>query len=222
MLISLDWLKEFVEIPKSLDPKDLGNMLTLKTAEVEKVVSEAENFENMVTGLVVELKKHPDADKLKVAKVSVGKENLQIVCGGANLKEGMYVAVTKIGSKVKWHGEGDLVELKRTKIRGVESEGMIAAGNEMGIDDPNAGPQDIMDLSATKPNPGTPLAEIFGKNDTVLEFDNKSLTHRPDLWGHYGIAREIAAITDSKLKPYKPSPKTRHLLWLMGGKFVWN
>ncbi len=204
MLISLNWLKDLVKLDKNLDPKTLGNELTLKTAEVEKVISEAEDFENMVVGHVVEIHPHPDADKLRVAKVSVGKENLQIVCGGANLKEGMYVAVTKIGAQVRWHGEGEPIVLKKTKIRGVESEGMIAAGNEIGIEDPEAGPQDIMDLSALKPAPGTPLSELFGKDDTILEFDNKSLTHRPDLWGHQGIAREVAAVTEAEFTPIEP------------------
>lgn len=207
MLISLNWLKDFVDFPKNLKPQELGDLMTLKTAEVDSVQDESEQFENMVTGHVLEVKKHPDADKLKVATVSVGKENLQIVCGGENLREGMYVVVTKVGSKVRWHGEGDLITLEKTKIRGVESYGMIAAGSEIGIDDPNAGTKDIMDVSKDKPKPGTPLAEFFQKDDTILEIDNKSLTHRPDLWGHYGFAREVAAITDSKLKPYQPAIK---------------
>lgn len=207
MLISLDWLKDFVDLPANTDPQELGNLLTLKTAEVEKVESESAQYDNMVTGLVLSIHKHPDADKLQVAKVSIGKETSQIVCGGANLKEGMYVAVTKPGSFVKWHGEGDLIELKTTKVRGVESEGMIAASCELGIDNPSEGPEDIMDLSSIKPEPGTPLAEIFQKNDTIFEFDNKSLTHRPDLWGHHGIAREVAALTGGKFKQLEPKVK---------------
>ncbi len=207
MHISLDWLKDFVNIKKDLNPKDLGNLLTLKTAEVETVIEESRNFDNMVVGQVVSLEKHPDADKLKIAKTSVGKETLQIVCGGQNLKEDMYVAVAKLGAKVKWHGEGDLVEMKKVKIRGVESSGMICAGEEIGIEDPDAGEHDILDLSAIKPKPGTPLAEFFKKDDVILEFDNKSLTHRPDLWGHHGIAREVAVITNSKFKELEPEVK---------------
>lgn len=204
MHISLNWLKDFVDIPKNLSPKDLADLLTLKTAEIEGFTDEGESLENIVAGQIIELKKHPDADKLKIAKTSVGKETLQIVCGGTNLKEGMYVAVAKIGAKVHWHGEADLVTMEKTKIRGVESEGMICAGIEIGIDHPNAGERDILDLSAMKPKPGTRLSEIFNKNDTILEVDNKAITHRPDLWGHYGFAREIAAITGKKLKPINP------------------
>lgn len=205
MNVSLNWLKQFVDI--SMDPKDLGNLLTLKTAEVEKVEDAAASLENVVVGHVTTLKPHPNADKLKIAMTSLGKETVQIVCGGANLEEGMYVAVAKPGASVKWHGEGEPVVLEKAKIRGEESFGMICAGCEIGIDDPGAGEKDIMDLSSTKPKPGTPLAEIFGQDDVIFEFDNKSLTHRPDLWGHYGIAREIAAITGKKLKSYKTEIK---------------
>ncbi|MFA6917929.1 MAG: phenylalanine--tRNA ligase subunit beta [Candidatus Gracilibacteria bacterium] len=203
MHISLNWLKDFVDI-KKIDPKDLATQLTLKTAEVDSVTNEADQFGNMVVGLVETLFPHPNADKLRIAKTSIGKETLQIVCGGENLKEGMYVAVAKIGAKVRWHGEGEPVTMERVKIRGEESFGMICAGNEIGMDDPHAGPRDILDLSPLKPKIGMPLADLLGKNDTVFEFDNKALTHRPDLWGHYGIAREIAVLTNSKFKPLIP------------------
>ncbi|NIA02029.1 MAG: phenylalanine--tRNA ligase subunit beta, partial [Nitrospirae bacterium] len=207
MYVSLDWLKDFVEIPGNLDPKDLADELTLKTAETEGVMNDAEKFENMVVGHVTELHPHPNADKLKLAKVSIGKDSHQIVCGGKNLKEGMYVAVALPKSKVRWHGEGDLVTLEKAKIRGEESYGMICQSAEIGLDNPDEGPEDILDLSSQKPTPGTPLAELFGGDDTVIEFDNKSLTHRPDLWGHYGIAREIAAIKGFKFKELKPKFK---------------
>lgn len=207
MLISLNWLKEFVDIPKNLDPKDLATELTIKTAEVDSVINEADAFENIVVGQILEIAPHPNADKLKVTKVSLGKENCQIVCGGTNLREGMYVAIAKPGSKVKWHGEGDLITLERTKIRDVESDGMICAGSEIGLPDPHAKEREILDLSAMKTAPGTPLADLLEKNDIIFEFDNKALTHRPDLWGHYGIAREIAVLTNSKLKPVKSHVK---------------
>ncbi|MBI4975481.1 phenylalanine--tRNA ligase subunit beta [Candidatus Peregrinibacteria bacterium] len=251
MLVSLNWLKDFVELPKNVDGKSLAHDLTLKTAEVDNVIDEGKIYEKMVVGHVLELHKHPHADKFKIAKVSIGKETVQIVCGGENLKEGMYVAVSLPGAKVKWHGEGEYVTLEETKIRGEKSYGMICAGNEIGIEDMRAhgeatgrarrervprdrslqinraqrdeqsgsascetkrayqttSARDIMDLSSIKQAPGTPLQSLFGKNDIIFEFDNKSLTHRPDLWGHYGIAREIAAITKSKFKPISPKVK---------------
>jgi phenylalanyl-tRNA synthetase beta chain len=211
MLVSLNWLKDFVDISDKIDLKNLKDLLTIKTAEVEGITNEGEQYENMVVGFVETLIPHPNADKLRIAKVSIGKETLQIVCGGENLKEDMYVPVAKIGAKVKWHGEGEPVTMERAKIRGEESFGMICAANEIGVDDKNAGPRDILDLSPLKPQIGIPLSELFEKNDTIIEFDNKALTHRPDLWGHYGIAREIAALTDKKLKPYSTKigfPKT--------------
>lgn len=190
-----------------MDPKDLATQLTLKTAEVEGVIEESSQFKNMVVGFVETMIPHPNANKLRIAKTSVGKETLQIVCGGENLKEGMYVAVAKIGAQVKWHGEGELITMERAKIRGEESFGMICAGEEIGIDDATAGPKDILDLSSLKPKIGMSLADLFEKNDTILEFDNKALTNRPDLWGHYGIAREVAALTNAKFIPLVPKVK---------------
>lgn len=209
MYISLDWLKDYVNIPKDLNPDALAKLLTLKTAEIESVSKGNELLNGVVVGHVIELKPHPNADKLRLAKLIYGPgKEARLVCGGENLKEGMYVAYATPGCKVKWHGEGDPVTLTKAIIRGEESEGMICASHEIGLEKPKSeGPHDIMDLTPLKPKPGTPLTDLLGQNDTILEFDNKSLTHRPDLWGHYGIAREIAAITDQKLKPYKADQK---------------
>ncbi|MBP7671133.1 phenylalanine--tRNA ligase subunit beta [Candidatus Gracilibacteria bacterium] len=207
MFISLNWLKDFVQIPENLSQKDLGRLLTLKTAEVEEVKSIAESLEHIVVGKIISLEQHPEADRLTVTKVDVGTETLQIVCGGKNLRENMLVAVTKIGAKVRWHGEGELIEIKKTKLRGVDSEGMIAAGSEIGIDDPaekTATEAHILDLTHLNTTPGTPLSTAIHLDDTTIEIDNKSLTHRPDLWGHEGIAREIAVITDGKFTAYEP------------------
>ncbi|MBD3330042.1 phenylalanine--tRNA ligase subunit beta [Candidatus Peregrinibacteria bacterium] len=204
MYVSLSWLKEFVDIPDSVDAKALGESLTLKTAEVEAVIDESEKFKNIVAGQILELKAHPNADKLLIAKTTVGKETYDIVCGGKNLKEGMYVVVALPGATVDWHGDGTIMEIKKVKIRGVESTGMICASSELGIENKDEGPKDIMDISALKPTPGTPFAEILNKNDIIFEFDNKSLTHRPDLWGHIGVAREVSAILNKKFKTLKP------------------
>lgn len=206
MLVSLNWLKDFVDTPAMRGDK-LGELLTLKTAEVDRVIDEGEDLSGIVVGQVIEVQKHPNADKLKVTKTSIGKETLQIVCGGENLKEGMYVAVACLGAKVKWHGEGELVVMEKAVIRGVESYGMICASVEIGLNNPDEGAHDILDLSALKPEVGTEVKDILHKDDVILEFDNKSLTHRPDLWGHVGIAREIAAVTGGKFKPLKVDVK---------------
>jgi phenylalanyl-tRNA synthetase beta chain len=205
MQISLNWLKEFVDCKKS--GAEVGDLLTEHTAEVEGAEDQATNYKNMVVGKVTELKKHPGADKLSLNQVDIGeKDPVQLVCGGENLKEGMLVAIALPGANVRWHGEGELVELSEAKIRGEKSFGMICAGEEIGLasdNPPDAKEVRIKDLSHLNVKPGTPLAEALNKNDVALDIDNKSLTHRPDLWGHYGMARELAAILKTPLKPYE-------------------
>ncbi|MFH0987743.1 MAG: phenylalanine--tRNA ligase subunit beta, partial [Parcubacteria group bacterium] len=154
-------------------------------------------------GRVLKVEKHPNADKLVIAVVDVGEKELRIVCGGTNLKEKMLVPVAMIGAKVRWHGEGDPVEIKKTEVRGVVSDGMICASSEIGLKEkfPH-GEREILDLSSLKVKSGTSLGEALGLGDSMLEIDNKSLSNRPDLWGHYGIGREVAALYDLKLKNY--------------------
>ena len=103
MHISLNWLKEFVNIPEQ-DSHALAHKITVRTAEVDGVVEESKDYENMVIGQIVSVQKHENADTLFVTKTSVGKETVQIVCGGQNLREGMFVAVPLPGAQVKWHG----------------------------------------------------------------------------------------------------------------------
>ncbi|MBT5337825.1 phenylalanine--tRNA ligase subunit beta, partial [Candidatus Falkowbacteria bacterium] len=205
MQISLNWLKQHVEGLDKVDPQELGLKLTMATVEVESVENQAELLIKVVVGKIVKLEKHPDADRLQVAQVDIGNKKVKVVCGGSNLKQNMLVAMALSGAKVRWHGEGELVELKSTKVRGVESDGMICAGVEIGLDSlfPAKAKNEIVDLSVLKLQVGQPLADALGLNDVIFEIDNKSLTNRPDLWGHYGIAREVAAIVGSKLKPYK-------------------
>ncbi|MBU1132529.1 phenylalanine--tRNA ligase subunit beta [Patescibacteria group bacterium] len=203
MNISLNWLKQFVELPDKISPKELALKLTMSTVEVEEVRNLAERFNNVVVGKIEKIEAHPNADKLKVVSVSLGKNNSQVVCGGTNLKENMLVAVALPGAKVRWHGEGELVTLEKTTLRGVESEGMICASDELGLEQSfPAEAGQIMDLTGTNLKVGENLAKEFGFDDVVIEIDNKSLTNRPDLWSHYGMAREISAIYDLKLKDY--------------------
>jgi len=223
MKLSLDWIKDYIDLPVDLELSKLAYDLTMSTVEVEGMVSLKGMFEGMVVGVVREIKAHPDADKLVVCKVDVGDggdgdggdgELKQIVCGGINLFEGMKVAVAKPGSKVRWHGEGEYIELKKTKVRGIESYGMICSSSEIGLFDlfPFEDEATIMDLSEFEADVGTCLAVALGLDDVILEIDNKSLTNRPDLWGHYGIARELSAIYDLPLKdvmPYSPLPVTK-------------
>jgi phenylalanyl-tRNA synthetase beta chain len=201
MKISLNWLKDYVDIDEKLSHEKLSNLITTRTAEVEGYEDLSKSFKNIVAGRIKSIKPHPDADKLTVTEVSVGDETLQIVCGAANIYEGMYAPVAMPGAIVKWHGKGEPVELKKAKVRGVESYGMLCAGEEIGLENNTDG---IYDLSGLKVKEGQNLAEIFEKDDIVFEIDNKSLTHRPDLWGHYGMAREVSAILKKTLKKVEP------------------
>lgn len=207
MLVSTNWLKDFVSLPTSLDSEALGLSLTMHSVEIEEVTSFSDMLEHVVLGVVASIEKHPDADKLLVCEVDAGSELVPIVCGGNNLREGMKVALAKVGARVLWHGEGELVELKRTKIRGAESAGMICTSDEIGLLElfPKQSPNEVMDLEHVDAKPGTPLAEVLHLDDTVIDIDNKSMTHRPDLWGHYGMAREIAAIQKQECSEYEPA-----------------
>ncbi|MBU1446238.1 phenylalanine--tRNA ligase subunit beta [Patescibacteria group bacterium] len=197
MKVSLNWIKDFVDIDTTKEPQKLADLITVRTAEVEEVADLAGNFKNMVVGKIEKIGPHPDADKLQVTQTNVGGKTLQIVCGASNIYEGMLAPVAMSGAMVRWHGEGDPVELKPTKLRGVLSDGMLCAGEEIGVESKIDG---IYDLTGVGFKEGTALSKVFSKDDVVIEIDNKSLTHRPDLWGHYGIAREIAAITGKPLK----------------------
>ncbi|MBI2463626.1 phenylalanine--tRNA ligase subunit beta [Candidatus Peregrinibacteria bacterium] len=211
MKISRNWLNEFVDLGKT-SSQEIAKLLTLHTAEVEGLYETGSDFENIVVGKILTMEKHPNADKLTICKVTDGKKEYQVVCGAQNIYIGMQAPFAKIGAKVKWHGEGDPVTLEKAKIRGVESEGMLCAGSEIGLHEEEKSNQqksgivdlnDMVDLNAMEIKPGTHLKTIFGEKDTIFEMDNKSLTHRPDLWGHYGIARELAAIFGKKLRPLK-------------------
>ena len=207
MKVSLDWIKDYVALPEDTDLNRLAYDLTMSTVEVENVEHLAERFAGVVVGELLEVNPHPNADKLRVCKTNVGAEVKDIVCGGSNLAPGMKVAVAVPGAMVRWHGEGEPVEIKETALRGVMSWGMICAASELGLNDlfPAPGPAAVMDLSGLDAAPGAPLAEALDLDDVILEIDNKSMTNRPDLWGHYGIAREIAALRDLPLKEI-PAP----------------
>ena len=206
MKVSLNWIKDYVDLPVDMDLKRLAYDLTMSTVEVEDTIDLGRQFDNMTVGQIMTIEQHPNADKLKICKTDIGGEVKDIVCGGTNLREGMKVAVALPGAMCRWHGEGEPVEIKVGKLRGVESYGMICGAVEIGLADlfPTSEEAHILDLSDFDAPAGTPIAEALGLNDIILEIDNKSMTNRPDLWGHYGIAREIAALYGLPLKPIKP------------------
>lgn len=216
MLLSYNWLKKYVDLPEDLSMDQLAYDLTMRTVEVESVRDLAKDYEKIVAGKILKVEAHPNADKLRLVTVDVGAEEpSMIVCGGSNLYEDHYVLVNLPGSKARWHGEGEAVIIEPAVLRGVKSYGMISGSAEVGLEDffPAGSEREIVDFTAEGVEeekeiyPGQPVADLLDFDDTVIEIENKSLTHRPDLWGHYGIARELAAIYGRKLKPlpeYKP------------------
>ena len=207
MKLSLNWIKEYVNIPESMDLSQLAFDLTMSTVEVEGVHELAKDFDKIIVGVVTDVLPHPNADKLKICKTDIGNCDIrEIVCGGVNLSPGMKVVVALPGAKVQWHGEGDWVEIGNAKVRGVQSYGMICASSEIGLFDlfPFTEESTILDLTTFETKAGTPLVDVLELDDVILEIDNKSMTNRPDLWGHYGIAREISALYNLPLIEFEP------------------
>ena len=199
MYISMKFINRCVSLPEDLTYDQIAYDLTMRTVEVEDVIRAADKFHDIVVGEIKEIKAHPNADALKICITDVGEGELkQIVCGGSNLTEGHKVCVSKPGAEVVWHGEGEPVLIKESKLRGEKSYGMICSPLEVYLGDIIV-PKDereIVDFTelGIECEVGQSVAEVMGLDDVILEVDNKSLSNRPDLWGHYGIARELAAI----------------------------
>lgn len=207
ILVSYDWLKEYVDL-NGLTPEQFAARVSLSGPGVERLYPQGADLDKIVVGHVLHVEKHPNADKLRIATVDLGKEQATIVCGGSNLAQDQWVVVAKVGSRVRWHGEGELVELVPAEIRGIKSEGMICAANEIGLYD--AFPhqeREILDLGNVLPGmklkPGTPLADALGlSGDTLMDIEITS--NRPDAFSLLGIGREAATILNKKLE-WKPS-----------------
>jgi len=206
-LVSYDWLNEYVDL-KGVKPEEFARRLSLSGPGVEKIYPQGLDLDKVVVGHVLALKPHPNADKLRLATVDIGTSKVEVVCGGSNLMKDQWVAVAKVGAKVKWHGQGDLVTLEPVEIRGVKSDGMICASTEIGLGD--AFPcteREILDLCAALPEmklkPGTPLVDALGFSDDVV-MDIEVTTNRVDAMGMVGMAREASAILDKKFT-WKPA-----------------
>ncbi len=203
MRVSLNLIKKYVDLPKDITDGKLAYDMTLRTVEVDEVINFGEKFHDIVVGKILEVKPHPNADKLRICITDIGlDEPVQIVCGGSNLYIGEYVVVCKPGAVVVWHGEGEPVKIEKTKMRGEESYGMICASEEVFLSDffPQEDSSQIIDLKGIPCEVGQNIADVLDLNDTVLEIDNKSLSNRPDLWGYFGLARELSAIYNVSLK----------------------
>ncbi len=190
MFLSMNWIGDFVDF-SGLDKKALIHNFTLSTAEVEDIYVKGEDTYGVIVAKIVSVENHPSSKKLHLLKVDTGKETLDIVCGAPNVREGMKVALATSGGMVSGH------PIAPATVAGFTSYGMCCSEAELGISDDNSGIMEIFDDIAL----GTDIKSVYDIDDIIFEVDNKSLTNRPDLWSHYGIAREFATITGRELKP---------------------
>ena len=188
MLISLNWLKQYIDLD-GIKIKEMENALTMIGQEVEKIEVLGENLENVVTAQIIEKEMHPDSDHLTICKVDNGKEILQIVCGAPNHKVGDKVVLAQVGAKLD-----ENFVIKKGKIRGVESNGMLCSEEELKIGKNSDG---IMILPEDTPV-GVPMKEYLGINDIVFELE--ITPNRPDCLSHIGIARELGAYYGKEVK----------------------
>lgn len=194
MKISLNWLGEYVSFTET-DPQAISDAITAHTAEVDEIEVQGALLNHCCVGKVLTVEKHPNADKLMLCNVLTDKGEKRVVCGGTNLRVGMRVAFAHVGAHVKWHGE-DMMTLEPVKIRGEQSEGMICAAEELGIEDlfPECTGHDIVDMGDSEEDIGKPLQEVLGLTDVILHIDNHAITHRADLFSHIGFAVECVAM----------------------------
>ncbi len=200
MKISLNWVKDFVEIDRSISSSELVQTITLSTCEVEGFEETGLHLKDIVASRVIQIEKHPNAEKLSLVTVDHGQGKQRVVCGASNFNE---------GDIVPFAGEGVILPgnfvIKKAEIRGVESCGMLCAEDELGFSDDHLG---LMILPEDT-SPGISLDKMFPDQvDIIMEIDNKSITHRPDLWGHYGFARELGAIYKTPVKQFNPDLET--------------
>ena len=192
MLISCNKLKSYIKNGSDIDWLNIWNTFTIRTAEVEEVREVGNTFDSVVVAEILTCTEHPDSDHMHILTVDIGeREPIQVVCGAPNVRVGLKTAYVKVGGHI------DGMEIKSRPLRGILSNGMCCSGREIGISDNHDG---ILDLPKEWTN-GTNIKEYLPIDDIIVEIDNKSLTNRPDLWGHYGIAREICAITNRELLP---------------------
>lgn len=192
MYISMNWIQEFVDL-SGLDLMALIHQFSLSTAEVEnEIFHKGADLSGVVVAEIRSIENHPESKKLHLLKVDCGEDELvDVVCGAPNVRVGMKTAFAKLGAQI-----GDITIAPR-KLAGQTSHGMCCSEKELGLSDNNDGIMDITEDVAL----GTDIKDLWQIDDIVFEVDNKSLTNRPDLWGHYGIAREFAALAKRPLKP---------------------
>ncbi|MDE5618237.1 MAG: phenylalanine--tRNA ligase subunit beta, partial [Clostridia bacterium] len=198
MKVTLNWLKDFVDIDVPVN--ELADKLVGAGFEIEEIINQRDNIQGVVLGKILSISKHPDADKLVVCDIDVGAERLQIVTGADNISEGDIVPVAKDGAKLP-----DGKRIKKGKLRGVESCGMLCSGGELALSESEykgAGVYGILIMNGEKFPLGTDINEVLGYDDVIL--DVAVTANRGDCNSVYGIAGEVAAILNKPLR----APKT--------------
>lgn len=188
MKVPISWLKEYVDL-EGLTPRDLADLLTFSGIEVEGVAEVGHDYEGFVVGEVRQCEPHPNADRLRVCRVFDGETEVAVVCGAPNVAAGQKVCLARLGAKLP-----DGTAIKRAKIRGIESFGMLCAADELGLAGDHSG---LLLLDAAQPA-GRPLAEVLPPPETV--FDLEITWNRPDCLSIIGIAREFAALLERPLR----------------------
>ena len=188
MFLSMNWIGDFVDLT-GLDRRSLIRNFTLSTAEVEDIYEKGTDTHGVIAASIITVDPHPNSKKLHLLTVDTGSGILNVVCGAPNVRPGMKVAFAPSGSAVCGK------EITTATVGGYTSQGMCCSEAELGISDSNSGLFEITDDIPL----GTDLKTVYDIDDIVFEVDNKSLTNRPDLWGHFGIARELATINGRPL-----------------------
>ncbi|MDR0992891.1 MAG: phenylalanine--tRNA ligase subunit beta [Ruminococcus sp.] len=191
MLVSTNWLKDFIDLD-GIDIPALIHRFTLSTAEVEEIFYKGSDTKGVVVGEVLTCENHPNSKKLHLLTVNQGDKVVSCVCGAPNVRAGLKVAFATAGGCVSGN------PINAVTLAGYESNGMCCSEAELGLSSDNSG---IWELPADS-EVGRAIKDLYPLDDIVFEVDNKSLTNRPDLWGHYGIAREFSVMTGRPLKPY--------------------
>ena len=201
MLLSMNWICDYVDL-SGLDKLSLIHRFSLSTAEVEnEIFMKGSDISGIVVAEIKSVEEHPESKKLHLLKVDIGEAELvDVVCGAPNVAVGLKVPFAKLGAQI---GE---ITIAPRKLAGFTSNGMCCSEKELGISDNNDGLM-ILDPAFAV---GTDIKTLFDIDDIIFEVDNKSLTNRPDLWGHYGIAREFAAIAGRELKPLDCADLTKY------------
>ena len=176
MLISCNKLKSHIEDSDAIDWLKVWDTFTIRTAEVESVKEVGNAFDGVVVAEIKECVEHPNSDHMHILQVDAGDDNLiEIVCGAPNVRVGLKTALVRVGGHI------DGIEITARPLRGVVSNGMCCSGQELGISDNHEG---ILELPDDWQN-GIDIKKYLPIDDIIVEIDNKSLTNRPDLWGHY-------------------------------------